>query len=225
MNRHPFAHLPRRRARAGRPCGFTLVELLIVVAVVAIILVLAAPSFGGLIEMQRLRGTAAQVVTDMQFVRTETLSRQQPVVVRMGARTSAPVGTCYVIYTCNLADFSCPCNCSSGAGSACTADSQSPARWAEIRTVEIASSSGVAVIPVVPNGYTDAQIRFDPVSGGVTGFIAAPGTGMPNLDWSGEIDTRLISDLRTLRTRINLSGRPSVCSPAARRVIDTPVCS
>ena len=55
--------------------GFTLVELLIVVAVVAIILVVAAPSFRDMILMQRLRSITAQLVTDLQFARNEAVSR------------------------------------------------------------------------------------------------------------------------------------------------------
>ncbi|HRC39206.1 MAG TPA: prepilin-type N-terminal cleavage/methylation domain-containing protein, partial [Rubrivivax sp.] len=54
-----------RRARWPQ-AAFTLVELMIAIAVVAVVLVLAAPSFRELIEMQRLRSVNAQLVTDLQ---------------------------------------------------------------------------------------------------------------------------------------------------------------
>jgi|CXWL01.1.fsa_nt_gi type IV fimbrial biogenesis protein FimT len=204
--------------------GFTLIELLVVVAVVAVILMLAAPSFRDMIEMQRLRGTSAQVGTDVQFARTEAVSRQQPVVMRIGSRSTAPAGTCYVIYTCNEAAFACDCQCGRGAGSACTVDP----RWTEVRTVEVASSSGVALTPYMdlfpPAVLTDLQIRFDPLTGAAMRFVADPGSASIDSNAAGNVEASLTRDGRTLRTMVNVAGRPSVCSPAARRVADTAVC-
>jgi type IV fimbrial biogenesis protein FimT len=65
------------RAPSAAESGFTLVELLIGFAVMAVLLVLAAPSFTSMIEMQRLRGTHDQLTADMQFMRTEAVSRQE----------------------------------------------------------------------------------------------------------------------------------------------------
>ena len=51
--------------------GFTLVELMIVVALVAILLALAAPSFRETIARNRLEGVAGELSTDFQYARSE----------------------------------------------------------------------------------------------------------------------------------------------------------
>jgi prepilin-type N-terminal cleavage/methylation domain-containing protein len=213
-----------RRQFAHRRSGFTLVEVLIVTAVIGVILVLAAPSFRDLIEMRRLRGTHAQVVTDVQFARSEAVSRQQLVVMRIGVRSAAPAGTCYVIYTCNDPAFNCDCECGRGAGSACTASTD----WTEIRTVDVATSTGVTVTPQLdlmpPTTITDLQIRFDPKTGGSQHHVAMFGTVELDSNSAGNVNSTLTRLTRTLRTKVNLSGRPSECSPSSARVADTPVC-
>lgn len=205
--------------------GFTLIELLVVVAVIGVLLVLAGPSFRDFIEMRRLRAIHAQVVTDVQFARSEAVSRQQPVVVRISPRSADPAGTCYVIYTCNDPGFNCDCECGRGAGSACTAS----ANWAEIRTVDVASSTGISVTPQLdlmpPTTITDMQIRFDPKSGGAGHDVAIPGTPQTDRSSAGDVNTTSSRLTRTLRTKINLSGRPSECSPSTARVADTPACA
>ncbi|MBL0296209.1 MAG: hypothetical protein IPQ21_03190 [Betaproteobacteria bacterium] len=64
---------PGDAATHARP--LTLVELMVVVAVVAIVLTLAAPSFRDFILLQRLKGINAQLVTDLQFARSEAVAR------------------------------------------------------------------------------------------------------------------------------------------------------
>ncbi|GAB2461151.1 hypothetical protein GCM10027082_09940 [Comamonas humi] len=57
------------------PHGFTLIELMVTIAVLAIILTLAAPSFRQLLEAQRIRATAFDVVSDLILARSEALKR------------------------------------------------------------------------------------------------------------------------------------------------------
>ncbi|MGE8319435.1 MAG: GspH/FimT family pseudopilin [Comamonas sp.] len=57
------------------PHGFTLIELMATIAVLAIILTLAAPSFRQLLEAQRIRATAFDVVSDLILARSEALKR------------------------------------------------------------------------------------------------------------------------------------------------------
>lgn len=212
--------------RHGR--GFTLVELLVVVAIVAVIVMVAGPSLNGLVQIQRLRGINAQMVTDIQLARTEALARQQPVVIRM-RNMGRSVGTCYTIYTCNIdpTQPTCPCVCDNGPGTACRADRSSPSRWQEIRTVQVPKSSGNSVFPT---GYApeiwpfDAELRFDPVSNSISYRIQTPGTFNPGVAWTGDVDTRLDSDQRTMRVKVGVTGRPSVCSPADKFVTGNANC-
>jgi type IV fimbrial biogenesis protein FimT len=206
-----------------RQRAFTLVELLVAVAVVGIILMIAAPSFQEAIDMRRLRGANSELVTDIQFARSEAVSRQEPVVVRFDTHDIAPALTCYTIHTCSEPAFACDCSCVRGAGNACAASALSR----EIRTVQILNSSGVKVQPVFgpspPASATSAQMRFDPATGGMR--WAYVGVGSADVSGIGPFsaNTTLQRDGRTLTTLVNTPGRPSVCSPAGR-VGGVPAC-
>lgn len=199
-----------RHSRRRPQAAFTLIEAMVVVALVVILLVLAAPSFRELIEMQRLRSTNSQLVTDMQFARTEAVSRQRSVVLRLGATGQADARSCYTLYTCTAANFNCDCDCLRGPGNACTAN----AAWQEIRTVVIPASSGVHV-GQAPAPMNATEVRFDPRTGGVQAVAVPRDRGPPVVVWTGAVDTRLVRDAEvTLRTWVSLSGRPSVCAPS-----------
>jgi type IV fimbrial biogenesis protein FimT len=186
----------RRRAPS---LGFTMVELLIVVALIAVVLSLAAPSFKDFILMQRLKGINAQLVTDLQFARSEAVSRRVEVHLKFRAATAATPLSCYILYTkpAGAAD----CDCAAAEGARCVA----PAL--EVRTVQAPVSQSVRMSAVADQADNFA---FDPRTGGISipavDFIVAN----PN-DFS--VDT-FIDGARKLRTTVGLSGRVKVCTPA-----------
>ena len=55
--------------------GFTIVELMIVLIIVAILASMAIPSFQSMIERRRLIGAAESVYSDLQFVRSEAVKQ------------------------------------------------------------------------------------------------------------------------------------------------------
>ncbi len=84
--------MPRHRRNAGpaaglarAPHGFTLLELLVVMAVSALLLGLAAPALDGLLARQRLRATSYDLVTDLTLARSESLKRASPVTLEPAA--------------------------------------------------------------------------------------------------------------------------------------------
>lgn len=60
---------------AGRGRGFTLVELMVTVAVVAILSAVAVPVMTGLINNSRLSGMTGEVVSAVQLARSEAVRR------------------------------------------------------------------------------------------------------------------------------------------------------
>jgi type IV fimbrial biogenesis protein FimT len=73
------AHLFRRQARSA--CGFTLIELMIVVVLLAILSALAGPSLSGVIGTQRVRTTASNLHLALMKARSEALKRNAAVTI------------------------------------------------------------------------------------------------------------------------------------------------
>lgn len=85
-----------RPTRSARQRGLTLIECLTVLAILAVVLGSAAPSFGKFAERRHLEGTAAQLATDIQHTRSLAVARDG------GHRISfrhGVAGSCYVVHT------------------------------------------------------------------------------------------------------------------------------
>jgi type IV fimbrial biogenesis protein FimT len=59
--------------------GFTLIELMVTLAVAAILLTLAIPSFTGMIDKNRLKSAAEALYADLQFARAEAIKRNKKI--------------------------------------------------------------------------------------------------------------------------------------------------
>jgi len=73
--------------------GLTLVELMITVAVLAILTALATPSFSSLIQSSRLTTTANELLTTLQLARSEAVRRNVRVVVCASSNGSSCSGS------------------------------------------------------------------------------------------------------------------------------------
>lgn len=195
---------------SSRQGGLTVVELLIVVALVAIVLTLAAPSFREMIEMQRLKSVSAQVVTDVQFARSEAAARQRQVFITFGSSLT-PAMSCYIVHTCGN-NSGCTCTCSTPAPPRCGLNPNN----IEIKTVQLPTSLGVRVA-LSPAGATlPAFISFDPATGAMLALSTDPLAGLIPLPDPAWIDASLTrTNPPVLRAVVAQSGRPSVCTPAS----------
>lgn len=79
MSNHKQLQTPRapasRSARSGVRRGFTAVELLMVIAIAAVLAALAAPSFNPLIERWRVRDTREAMISSLYLARSEAIKR------------------------------------------------------------------------------------------------------------------------------------------------------
>lgn len=72
--------------------GFTLIELMVVVAVMAIVLALAIPSFQSIINANRLASGANEMIAALQTARMEAIRRNQRAEVCFSANANAGAG-------------------------------------------------------------------------------------------------------------------------------------
>jgi len=195
------------QSRRSRMAAFTLIELMIVVALVAIIIALAAPSFRDMILMQRLRGVNAQVVTDLAFARSEAVSRGTFVQIRFQQVGGGSGMSCYVIYARNDSLLTSPeCDCTAAEGLRCT----DPATT-EIRTVQLPNSQSVTVAHL---STSFDRFTILPRTGGMSPAYAAF-ANVPLLQF--RIST-FIDSTRKFENFFDISGRLGYCAPAGSTV-------
>lgn len=207
--------LRQRRASGGQSHGFTLVEMMVAIAIIAVLLALAAPSMREMIEMRRLRAINAQLVTDLQYVRSEAIARRAYGRIEFNVDPTLPL-TCYTIYT--AIDSLKGCDCNLGAGKACK---DNPGA-VEIRTVQVPKSTATVIgIPGV-RGVRESlmwTVGFEAAMGSLVGLLVDTNP-QPLAGYA--IDTR-IDAARSMRIMLSQSGRPTVCAPAGSRV-ELPPC-
>jgi len=66
---------------SGCAAGFTLVELLVTMALVAIVMALAVPSMQGLLVSQSLKNATFELLADLSFARSQAMTRNDTIVV------------------------------------------------------------------------------------------------------------------------------------------------
>lgn len=125
--------------------GLTLIELAIVVAIAAIVVAAAAPSFTALIDARRLDGAATRLAADLQLARSEAIARNRPLRLSLVAGDGA---TCWIVHSGSAADCSCDAAAATCAGGA-----------RAIRSVVLPGDERVSVAGNV------ASIVFDPLHG------------------------------------------------------------
>ena len=174
-----------------RTFGFTLIELMVTVAVIVILTLLALPSFQAFRQRAALRGGAEQVRSFWEQARFESAKRNQ--MVKVGVNTDVSGAFCLGAATTTDPDDVAPCDCFT-AGQCNVANFPAPPTsgfdtQAEWRGVRFLVSSGVT--PTL-GGTDEAVAVIEPKRAGLASSNPANQAGVLTfLAPSGKRDYRL----------------------------------
>jgi type IV fimbrial biogenesis protein FimT len=180
------SRLAPRRRQAVAP-GFTLIELMITLVILAVLLAIAVPSMREFVARKRVEGIAQELATDLRYLRAQQIQRSAPVRIRFG---STDTMSCYVLYVWGAAGVNC--NCTRAEGAVCgNADAAGASQ--EIKTVIVPKSTGV-------------EVTSEPALLTLLGF-----NGLP------DGNTTILASVRSavggeVRVTTNSTAKPSLCS-------------
>lgn len=185
-------------SKQRRTRGITMMEVLVGVAILAMLLAVGVPSLQQWIMGQRVAAIGAEVLADMQYARSESISRASKIRISFG--NVAGSYACYTVHvSANPNPALAACDCTNAAG-ACGAGN------IELKTVKVATSTGVRL-------DTSSDAIFQP---NATVDLAAPPLSVVVADTG----TKSIAITSTAMTR-----RPSICSPSTSTIHSYPKCS
>lgn len=150
-------HMPR--CRSTRPAtGFTFVELMVVVAIVAVLAALALPSMRDFVARKRLEGLAQELMTDLRYIKAHQIQNRPNTGTAIGFGSNV-AKVCYVLYVRGNNIFDC--NCAEVAADAsetmCGPAEATGVRPSRIRQVDIPVSTGITMTtslnPMIVGGY------------------------------------------------------------------------
>lgn len=135
-----------------RPRGFTLLELLVALAICALLLALAAPGFGRQRASAALRSAAGQTVAALHLARRLALARGQSVTVCLSAdgRRCGFEGVEWLLFA----------NEPAGSDSRLEGDEAVLRRWTLPDGVQVSGSRGYAAFQPRPGAAATVTFRF-----------------------------------------------------------------
>jgi len=199
--------------------GFSLLELMVVLTLIAILALLAAPSMAGWMRNQRIRGTTEALLSGLQTAREEAIRRNRPasfwLVTNLtdGCAPSSASGTWVV--SLNAPDGAC------NAAPSATDDPLLVASQAA------QAQGGVDVQAFDKDNSVASEVRFDGY-----GRIAATGLGGGSPIARIEVrdpadaanDDATTHTYRSLRVQIQGTGAIRLCDPRITTTGDTRAC-
>lgn len=164
--------------------GVTLVELVVTIAVLAILVTMAAPSFADLAQRSALRGAADNVVAVVALAKEEAIKRDQ--MVRVDFK---PVGAGFCVgakVVASIGEAGCDCS---------------------------AATCPLVSYPKETSDLHRVTLTGTPLFGTDSGFVIDPKTGML-VDFSdGGAIVLGTSHGTAASVRVNGMGRTSICTP------------
>lgn len=156
----------------SQQAGFTVIEMLIAIALGVIALTMAVPSFTQVIHKNRVKGATETFYETVQAARAETIKRNQAVTLTLRRNVGDAEDWCFGLKD----NGTCDCTVTNpAAANFCEVDGvQKIVRSASFPGVELILASPVAGTDLfggtAGGGYFTSSMSFDPVRGVVAGF-------------------------------------------------------
>lgn len=125
--------------------GLTLIEVMVVVAMISILSLLAIPSFRALVQRYRISGESEKLYTTLQYARTESIKRNTTVFVSFATGDD----WCYGVNTGSACDCTTPSSCDLG----------------------VSAASDTGQISLSATGLTSNAFSFESTHGGANGTV------------------------------------------------------
>jgi len=185
--------------------GFTLIESVVVLALAAVALSIAVPSWHSVTERRQLTSSTEQVTALLATAQSEAIRLNSPISVSFSRSddTNWCVGAV-------LGDTGCDCTVTdAGDGNYCIVDGVERRQAATfLKDLHLTSATDLAP------GSGDSKVVFDPVTG-----ILSPAGDLLNFEFASS------TDAYQLRVQIGPTGNMRVCNPDPdTRVTGYPAC-
>jgi type IV fimbrial biogenesis protein FimT len=195
----------RRRIR-----GFTLIELMIVVVIVAISLTLAVPTYQNIVEKRRVTNAAMQIASFLALTHGAAIKHNKVVAVSIKRDGSDGKTWCLGAMIKTVATDDCDCE-STSSGNADYCDFNPDGAGAPILINQVGFQS-FTMNGSSPND--DFNFYFDPVRGTK---VADDGTTIDGN--SHDVTLESTNEKYSLSVEISVTGRVRVCNPDSTKAV------
>ena len=172
----------------GRSRGLTLIELMVTVAILAIMALIALPSFQSTLSRNRLSGAAESLAQDMHLARSQAIQDGCTVTI-----TFSPGSASSWSYQLTKPD----------SGSSCVNVSCPTTAVAGVCSLKSVSGSQYSGVSLASTNFSSNAVSFDPVRSTTTAGASG-----------GEVVLSASSTGDSLKVQLNAVGKVSICTSA-----------
>ena len=197
--------------------GFTLVELMVTVAVVGVLITLALPSFMDLIERKHLGGAVEAVYEQLEFARSQAVKRSKPMLVDFYINGDLSTGS--TDWSIGVTDKMAGCNAEDqdvSSADACTVDYDNDASTSDSMLMRVDGDDYKSITMSQATAFnaggsnTCPGTPSDPASQVCFRFLRG-------LADTGAYNFTSTNDTYTLQLQVDQMGRLSVCVPSGKK--------